>query len=327
MSLRKSPSPTHGSLTARRANALKSTGPRTELGKLRVTRNMRVTGDMRRNFRRLLGVPEAVFLDQEPGAAVHLYYDLISPYKKVPPLLKMHFRDLARLELELQAWEGIRDAELEHRTEQTALEARRHRFEASREVAATAPNLFDSGLWQQPDSAGKFRDQAECLAILKYDLKQGQFAEMQAILERLYGKELNPEHERGQLICIDCRSLMKQEGFDPLSEHEFQALQKRLDEEEHDVMEAWGIELLEKSISPAARRARLAPTREDHWMNRQGDRLRQAIDRKMRLTVTLLQVLGLAKETRPTRRQRGGSNPKIAQDAQLPKLESPAESE
>jgi hypothetical protein len=321
MPLRKSPTPSDKSLAARRTNALKSTGPRTDLGKLRVTANMR------RNFRRLLGLPEAVFLDQEPGAAIHLYHELISPYAEVPPLLAMHFRELARLELELQAWEGIRDAEMEHRTEQTALEARRHRFEVNREVSATTPNLFETGLCRQPASAGKFRDQSQCLAILKDDIQRGEFSGLEGVLGRLYGKDLNPEHERGQLICAECRALMKQEGFDPLSEQEFQSLLKRVEEEEHDVTEAWGIELLEKSVTPAARRARLAPTREDHWMNRQGDRLRQAIDRKMRFTVTLLKVLGLGKETKPTRRRRGQEKREIAGEARLPKLESTLESE
>jgi hypothetical protein len=41
----------------------------------------RLPAKVTRDFRRLLGVPEAGFLDQEPGAAIHLYQELISSYK------------------------------------------------------------------------------------------------------------------------------------------------------------------------------------------------------------------------------------------------------
>jgi hypothetical protein len=56
-------------------------------------------------------------------------------------------------------------------------------------------------------------------------------------------------------------------------------------------------------------------------------RLRLAIDRKMRFTVTLLKVLGLAKETKPTRRRGGHEKREIAGEARLPELESTLESE
>ena len=39
--------------------------------------------------------------------------------------------------------------------------------------------------------------------------------------------------------------------------------------------------------------ARLAPTRDDHWMNLQGDRLRRAIDRNKRMIPKLLEAFGL----------------------------------
>ena len=58
-------------------------------------------------------------------------------------------------------------------------------------------------------------------------------------------------------------------------------------------MAAWEQALSERRITSAESQARLASTREDHWMNRQGDRLRQAIDRKMRFAPILLKMLGL----------------------------------
>ena len=63
-------------------------------------------------------------------------------------------------------------------------------------------------------------------------------------------------------------------------------------------------ELRRRSLREAAKRARLAPTREDHWMNRQGDRLRQAIDRKIKFTLALLKLYNLAQEDRPNQRKK-----------------------
>ena len=97
MPLRRRPRSTPAALAARRANSKKSTGAHTPAGKQRTLNNLK------RHFGRLVGVPEALALDQEPGAAIHLYHELIAPYEPAPALLAMHFRDLARLQLELQA--------------------------------------------------------------------------------------------------------------------------------------------------------------------------------------------------------------------------------
>lgn len=259
-----------------------------------------------RDFHRLLGFPESLSLDLEPGAAIHLYHELIAPYQKVPhgklpPLLDMHFRDLARLQLELQAWEAIRDAELQNRAEQAELAEEKNRYEQDRQVGAIAPDVFEKGLSRQPDSPAKFREQSECLILLKHSLRQREFDGMEGVLERLYGNDLTANPERGQLISLYFRHLTDPEDAEPLDDEQFKILVTMVDDEYRDVMKAWELELLTKSRTEAAKRASFAPTRQDHWMNRQGDRLRQAIDRKMRFTVTLLKVLGLAEKNRPTR--------------------------
>jgi len=63
-----------------------------------------------------------------------------------PPVLEMQFRGLARLQPELSAWEAIRDAELQYRSQPAEFEERKLRFEENREVGVTAPNLFETGL-------------------------------------------------------------------------------------------------------------------------------------------------------------------------------------
>ena len=87
-------------LAANRANAQLSTGPRSEAGKQRVSQNARRYGIC------LLGLAEARTLNQEPGDALRLYHELIAPYEPGPALLAMHFQDLARLHLELEAGGG-----------------------------------------------------------------------------------------------------------------------------------------------------------------------------------------------------------------------------
>jgi hypothetical protein len=292
-------------LAARRANAGKSTGPRTGDGKLRAYQNLTTAT---RHFDRLLGLPEATILGQEVGAAVHLYYDLIAPYEPAPPLLAMHFRDLARLQLELQAWERIRDAQMAYRAERTALEMRRLRRDATLEVispiagpdgSVMSEQMRETGLAGLPDSFAKFDEQCACLAIVKALLKEQRYPELGPCVRRLYGEKLRPKHERGRVIASFCWRLMEEKEDLKMTEPEMDVLARLLDAEERDVLEAWEIALEDREVTRAAERARLAPTRDDHWMNRQGDRLRQAIDRKMRFTPVLLRSLGLAQRTRP----------------------------
>lgn len=64
----------------------------------------------------------------------------------------MHFQDLAPRHLELEAWERIRDAQLEHRWQQNDVERRRRYQEMERDLAATAAQLLEHGLCHLDDS-------------------------------------------------------------------------------------------------------------------------------------------------------------------------------
>ncbi|HEY6293241.1 MAG TPA: hypothetical protein VI455_16945, partial [Terriglobia bacterium] len=119
-------------------------------------------------------------------------------------------------------------------------------------------------------------------------------------LRRLYGKDLNPDYERGQLVCFDGKRLMNPEGREPVSDQEFDELLRLVDREEEDALEGYEIQLDERTVTGPASLTRLAPTREDHWMNAPGDRLRRAIDRNKRLLPKLLEALCLADRSRPT---------------------------
>jgi hypothetical protein len=278
---------------ANRANAQKSTGPSTEQGLERVARNLPAP-----SAARLLGLAEARILRQEPGAAEMLYRKLIEPYEPAPALLALHFQDLARLQLELQALERIRDAQIEHRAQQIAIKVRRLYREMDRELGVAPKDVFEKGLYSLEDSPAKFNMQFDALTVLKAQLQRRDFQAIGPALSQLYSNALNPGYERAQLICTDCQRLMDPES-EPFSDGELKLLLRLVDREIEDAMEGYDLELDERTKTAEARLAELAPTREDRWMNEQADRLRRAIDRKQWVITGMIQAFGLAKKEVP----------------------------
>jgi hypothetical protein len=82
-------------------------------------------------------------------------------------------------------------------------------------------------------------------------------------------------------------------------------LLRLVDREIEDAMEGYDLELDERTKTVEARLAELAPTREDHWMNTQVDRLRRAIDRNKRLLPKVLQALNFIEPGRATAPEAG----------------------
>jgi hypothetical protein len=203
---------------ANRANAQKSTGRRTGQGLERVARNLPAPTPTR-----LLGLAEARILKQEPGAAELLYRKLIEPYQPAPALLVLHFQDLARLQLELQALQRIRDAQIEHRAQQIAIKVRRLYREMDRELGVAPKDVFEKGLYSLQDSPAKFNMQFDALTVLKAQLQRRDFQAIEPALRQLYSNALNRGNERAQLICIDCQRLMDPES-EPFSDGEPQTV-------------------------------------------------------------------------------------------------------
>jgi hypothetical protein len=281
-------------LAANRANARKATGPRTEEGKKRAAQNGFTQGLERRSVR-LLGLAEARTLRQDPGAAERLYEQLIAPYQPAPAILAMHFQDLARLHMELEAWERIRDAQLEHRWQQSDLERRRRYHQMERDLAATAKDLLERGLCRLDDSPAKFKKQADCFLVLKEHLRRRDF-NVGHLLEALWGKDLEPDRDRAQTICIRCQKLMTAEGSGARKK-DLDSLASLVDEEYRDAMASWALKLDENTMTRFACLAGLGVTTlEDQRMRREGQSLRQAIDREQRVINSVLRTLGLSKE-------------------------------
>jgi hypothetical protein len=275
---------------ARRANAKKSTGPRTARGKQIASQNARRSV-------RLLGLAEARALNQDLDAAERLYRELIAPYQPCPVMLARHFQDLARLYLEIEAWERIRDAQLERRWEQVSIAHRRRYHEMARELRGKLKDVFETGLQHMEDSPAKFKQAVDCLSALR-DQLAGRDFDLKPVLRNLYGNALDPEYSRAQTICMRCERLMDPKD-NPLDKEEFEGLRDLVELEFHEAREAYTLSLDERTMTRAECLASLAPTQQDIWMDRQGERLRRAIDRKQWVITGLLQTLGLSHRAQP----------------------------
>jgi hypothetical protein len=192
----------------------------------------------------------------------------------------------------------IRDAQLDHRAQQTAIQVRRLYREMDRELGVAPRDVFEKGLYSIEDSPAKFRMQFDALIVLRGQLQRREFGAMGTPLRQLYGNALGPAYERAQLICIDCKRLMDPNSV-PLSDEDVKILLRLVEREIEDTMEGYELELDERTKTEEARLADLAPTRQNHWMSVQEDRLRRAIDRKQWVITGLLQTLNLSQRAEP----------------------------
>ena len=287
MSLRKSPKRAEAAIAANQANGRKSLGPiPPEI--LRQVREKAAKYPVR-----LLGLAEMRVLNQDLGAAERLYRELIAPYPHLPPLLDRNFQDLARQYLELEAWERIRDAGLEHRWERNKIAQMRLVAEVQRDLQGNVKKYLEGGYQSLPDSPAKFQKQFECLEGLILKLNRRDF-NLKTELTYLYGKDFVASTDRAETICFLCRQLMDPTPDDePLNEERYQQVLDLVKEEQAEIAGFYGLARDEKMMTRTECLALLGPTREDLWMDRQGERLRQAIDRKQRLIVRLLKMYGL----------------------------------
>ncbi|HEV2425143.1 MAG TPA: hypothetical protein VGZ29_09990 [Terriglobia bacterium] len=277
-------------MAANRANALKSTGPRTGQGK----RRSRMNG-LKSYSGRLYGAVQSRTLRLDLGGAERIYQELVRPYERpgrpVPPMLAMHLHDLARLRLELESWERIRDAELQERWRQGQIERRQRLHDLMRDLPGTNQEMVEKGLRGLPESPPRAKKLVECLTMLGNALDRHEF-DIGPELRTIYGRDMVPASDRALIICIQGRRLMS-EKRKPLSDYEFEQLRRLVTLELQDAVAAYGLYVDHATLPEAACVARLRQTADDRAMTLQGERLRQAIDRKQRVIISLLRVLGL----------------------------------
>lgn len=246
-----------------------------------------------------MGLTEVRTLHYEPGAALKLYRKLIAPYEPAPALLARHVEDLARLCLELEAMESIRDATLDHRAQQNTIRVRASYREMDAELGVPPKEVFERGLHDLPDNPAKLKMQLECLAALKDNLVRHEFGKIGPALRQLYGNELNPKSEQAKLVCIDCQRLMDPGNREPFSDQELSELVFLIEQEEQWALSGYELELDRRTVTGSASIARLAPRRKEQWMYLQVERLRKAIDRKQRVITELLKTPALARRYQP----------------------------
>jgi len=111
--------------------------------------------------------------------------------------LDHNFQDLARQYLELEAWERIRDAGLDHRWARNKIAQMRLEAEVQRELQGNVKQYLDGGYQSPPDSAAKFHKQFECLDGLIVKLERRHF-NLKTELTYLYGKDLGPNTDRAE---------------------------------------------------------------------------------------------------------------------------------
>ena len=278
-------------VAANRLNAMKSTGPRTAAGKRRSRMNA-----LKSYSARLTGAAQTVSLRLEAGGAERLYEELVRPYQRpdrpVPAMLALHLHDLARLRLELEAWERIRDAEMEEQWRQGKIERRRRLHELAKDLPITNEEALEKGVQGLPESAAKAKKMAEDLALLHARLAHGE-TDVGPILTALYGKGHNPDSEEGLIICMQCHRLLKSKKGNGLSDEEFKQLLRLVAAKASEALAGYTLYLDQATMPEAACVARLKLTREDRAMSLHGERLRQAIDRKQKVILSVLRALGL----------------------------------
>jgi len=246
---------------------------------------------------RLYGAVQSRTLRLDPGGAERIYQELVRPYERpdrpVPAMLAIHFHDLARLRLELESWERIRDAELAEGWRQNQIERRQRLHNLLKDIPVSNEEMLEKGLAGLPESPARTKKLVECLSMLGSALDRRDF-DVGPVLRSIYGKELYPASDRALIICIQCRRLMN-EKRKPLSDEEFEELRHLVELEQQDAVAAYGLCVDHATMPEAACVARLSQTPADRAMSLQGERLRQAIDRKQRVIVSVLRLLGLNK--------------------------------
>jgi len=173
---------TPAALEARRRNAQKSTGPRTEQGKRRATRNGRRNGAPR-IWRSPAPAP---CLTVRAEKLAHELAEAFQPANSAERLLveelaQLHFRKRGNQEgqegLIQKNWSKLARERTEHQRELT-LESCEYPYR----LAAAA------GFFTMEDCPAKFRELSRLLNVVKEDVEQGNFSrEVEEVLKTLYG--------------------------------------------------------------------------------------------------------------------------------------------
>ena len=305
MSIRQSPQPTERAQAARSANAQQATGPATPEGKARSKMNALKYGDHARDFR------QAIKLQGDDVQAFDgLYHALLDHYQPEPPETAFQVADLAKLRWQLQREERRQCRILSTRL--AWVETCYHdRAAEVNDPDCPRPHCPDEGLAYAEDIPGRYRMAIETLDKFADRVRRRDFQPFRlyeescsVYLEQLYGTTGYRRERTGRarrVIELTHRCLGDQEcrerEWPPPDEQTVPELLRLIAEErrqwERD-FEAFKTEYVVRDPEAAYVAAHPEEDEPDDqgrvaWeeSQRREERLRRAIDRKVRLLMAL----------------------------------------
>lgn len=282
MSLRQSSTLTPAKQQANRANAQRSTGPRTVEGLNRASRNSLKDGhyaDLSRETMLALG--------EDPEEFESLRAELRAAFEVEDAIAEAMVADLAKLYWRQRRWERASEGLLRAERREWEMEQENEEKSRSYQSSTIAREQFAQfGLRWSPDSPAKCRRLAELLETIRERVAQRDFTEdLSSLLDMIYGQR---PLWRGQMLWFLWRALHgAQYAGKKLPDTMAQLLEKELDEEIGTLREAAErARAARAELAPADRDARLMPFHpHGAWLAEQGHKLDRAIDRKIRLLI------------------------------------------
>ncbi|MGH9431610.1 MAG: hypothetical protein ACRD3T_08710 [Terriglobia bacterium] len=304
---------------SRRSRANSATGPKTEAGKARVTRNLP---------KRVRSKPEVapyapsllasmLELGEDPEALARIRQGLIDSFHPNTPAEAMLVDDITSLRWDRHRLERAQAALLARRVQELEIKRQKESLQVSQKITDQIPvKQLRLGMMWAGDSATKFQKLLKWLEELKLMLETGHPQAAPPLIEWIYGG------------IPTLRAVAIQSGFEALAEAKAAKTPKTegsdMDEASHPAEDpfqtALGRELLAEicnitqqyqlfirehvEITPTMREECLAPTAEQRWLMRQMNSIDRQIERKTRL---LLEVQDRAGRPRKARKRNGRS--------------------
>ena len=305
MSIRQSPQPTERAQAARSANAQQATGPATPEGKARSKMNALKDGDYARDFRQAIKLQ-----GDDVGAFDGLYHALLDHYQPEPPETAFQVADLAKLRWQLQREERRQCRILSTRL--AWVETCYHdRAAEVNDPDCPRPHCPDEGLAYAEDIPGRYRMAIETLDKFADRVRRRDFQPFRlyeescsVYLEQLYGTTGYRRERTGRARrvielthrCLGDRECRERE-WPPPDEQTVPELLRLIAEErrqwEQD-FEAFKKQYVVRDPEAAYVAAHPEEDEPDDqgrvaWeeSQRREERLRRAIDRKVRLLMAL----------------------------------------
>lgn len=285
-------------LEARRLNARRSTGPRTERGKQQAALNLLHRGAYSRRLARTLRA-----LGESPKEYRRLLAGLVESHQPATASEAMLVEELAALRWQRRRCERAQAALLAQNRADARQELLRRAVERRRRTWSVAKDAPGDGLRCAPDSHSKFSQLADLLSQLGDRFGEGDVSDQtRAMLQAVFGDHPTA---RGASIVKLFAEVAPPGPTTPLREATLGGLHLAVLEEANDVAleyEAYRSEIADPP--PAAYDASLAPSGEA-WRQllRQQAALDRHIERKIRLLIRMQNHRREEKRREPSERQ------------------------